>query len=196
LRPPFSSRIARYRAATRRSCRSAGLTLSKLRPSTDRSQDLLGGLLSLTGLAASTTGAVSGAAVSGGALPTGTSSGGRLCYTGGGVFFADGGTVNRLPAAGGLSSRSRRQRALSPFLAQTRAICSSTTGRAIGYVPLPAGNAAAPKPMIITVSIPALRDTLPPTKTHAYWVKPGRSDLRDYKTAQRLLKALAVPPCR
>jgi hypothetical protein len=121
---------------------------------------------------ASTTGNLSGAALSGGTLATG-SSGARLFYTGGGIFFADGGTISRLPAAGGLIVTVTSAASPLTVLGANATYLFVYDGMAIGYVPLPAGNAAAPKPMITTALNPGVDGHFVADATSAYWVNNG-----------------------
>ena len=98
---------------------------------------------------------------------------GRLFYTGGGIFITDGGNLSRLPAAGGLIVHRHVGGEPSHYSGRKRDLSVVYDGMAIGYVPLPAGNAAAPKPMILTTLNPNIDGHFAADETHAYWVNQG-----------------------
>jgi hypothetical protein len=121
---------------------------------------------------ASSTGTVVGAALPGGALAAG-SSGSRLFYTGGGVFIADGTAIVRLPASGGVFAGVTGATSPLKILGANATYLFVYDGTAIGQVPLPSGNAGAPKSMITTALVPNVDGRFAADETSAYWVNQG-----------------------
>ena len=99
--------------------------------------------------AASTVGTVSGSTVPGAALTNGASYS-RLLYAQGGLYFADGNAVRKLPAAGGSLITVTLSSSQISVLGTNSSRLFVYDGSAIGYAPLPNGTGAMPAPLIVT----------------------------------------------
>ena len=98
-------------------------------------------------VSASTVGAVSGVDVPGGTLEPGTS-GSRLFYSHGGIYFAEGTGVYRIPVSGGLiSTVTGGTTRLAILGANSTSLFLNDEG-VITSVPLPSGDGGSPKPLI------------------------------------------------
>jgi hypothetical protein len=73
-----------------------------------------------------------------------------LLYTQGGIYFADGNGVDRIPVAGGSIEIVASESATLILLGANTRFLFVYDGSIIGSIPLPSGDGAGPKPLIAT----------------------------------------------
>jgi hypothetical protein len=96
---------------------------------------------------ASTMGAVSGEDLPGGTLESGTS-GSPLFYTQGGIYWAEGTSIERIPASGGVRTVVTGGTTPLAILGANSTSLFVNDDSAIGSVPLPSGDGKSPTPLI------------------------------------------------
>jgi hypothetical protein len=121
---------------------------------------------------APTTGAVLGAAIPGSALANG-GSGSRLLYSQGGIFMATDNYVQRIPSSGGVFGSVTAASGHLTLLNTNQTRLFVYDESAIGYAPLPNGNAGAPTPLITTTANTNADGHFAADDTSAYWVNNG-----------------------
>ncbi len=121
---------------------------------------------------APTTGTVTGTAILGGTLLTG-SNGSSIFYSDAGIFLTSGGMLERLPISGGsFSSPAVASSALTILGANDEDIFLYD-GTSIVYTPIPNGTGGAPTPLIATSLQPVIDGRFAADDTSAYWVSGG-----------------------
>ena len=137
----------------------------------------------------STVGTVGGGDVPGGALASG-SSGGRLFYSRGGIYFAAGNGVNRIPIAGGSIVSVTAAAAPLTILGANSTSLFVYDGSAIGSVPLPSGDVGSPAPLILTGLNPGTDGNFAVDDNSMYWAANGAANTCQISTCAMTLKTL------
>lgn len=117
---------------------------------------------------APTTGTITGAALPGGTLPTG-SNGSHLYYTQGGLFLPNSDTVERLSASGGAFADVASGSTALSILGANDSDLYLYDGTSIGYIPLPNGTQSASAPLITTPLGSGNGRGFAADDTSAYW---------------------------
>jgi hypothetical protein len=137
----------------------------------------------------STTGTMSGVDVPGGTLASG-SSGGRLFYSKGGIYFADGNGISRIPVAGGSVAGVTAGSAPLAILAANNTSLFLYDGRVIGSVPLPSGDGGSPKPLIATALSANVDGHFAADDSAMYWVSNSQANTCQISNCSGTQKAL------
>lgn len=140
-----------------------------------------------------TTGTTSRALISGGTLPTGSNAS-RLFYSQGGVFYANGGVLERLPISGGSLSSPTSETSTLTILGANSENIFLYDGSSIVYTPLPNGTGGAPHPLIATLLQPFIDGRFSADDTSIYWVGGGvqTCEIANCATTQKALPTRSV----
>jgi len=122
---------------------------------------------------ASSLGTVSGSPISGGALASGASIS-RVVYAQGGIYFADAGSVQKLPASGGTLTTVAASTSMLSILGTNSSSLYVFDGSVIGYVPLPNGTGRPPTPVVMTTVAPHIDGQFAADDAALYWVTSDR----------------------
>ena len=141
---------------------------------------------------ASTIGTVSGTDVIGGAL-TSASSGGRLLYSQGGIYFADGDGVNRIPISGGSIAGVTYGTAPLAILGANSSSLFLYDGTSIGSVPLPSGDGGRPNPLIAATLDAASHAHFAADDNAIYWANNGQGSTCQISNCSGTQKVLPKP---
>jgi hypothetical protein len=141
-------------------------------------------------VSASTQGSISAVDIPGGTLASGTS-GSRLLYSHGGVYFSEGTTVSRIPSSGGVITGVTGADTPISILAANSTLLFLYDGKAIGSVPLPSGDARIPTAVVTTTTLnPGVAAKFAADDRAIYWVSDGKAstcELADCPGTQRSL---------
>ena len=120
----------------------------------------------------STLGTVSGVDLPGGMLAAG-SNGSRLFYALGGIYFADGNGISRLPLAGGAIASVTNGTAPLAILGANGTSLFLYDGNSIGSVPLPSGDGHGPKAVITSTVDVNIHGHFAADDSSMYWASYG-----------------------
>jgi hypothetical protein len=140
-------------------------------------------------MTASTAGVWSAADVSGGALTSG-SNGSRLLYAYGGIFFADGNGVSRIPVVGGAIGSVTYGTGRLTILGANSSSLFLYDGSSIGSIPLPSGDGGMPKPVITTALNPNVDGHFAGDDSSIYWVNNGSVETCELSRCASSLRTL------
>jgi hypothetical protein len=124
-------------------------------------------------MSASTLGVASGAALPGGTLGDGANVT-RLFYSHGGIYFADGNNISRIPVAGGAIASITYGTAPLSILGANSTSLFLYDGKAISFVPLPSGDARPPTVLIATDVNTNLHGHFAADSRRMYWTDNSR----------------------
>jgi hypothetical protein len=140
-------------------------------------------------VSASTVGTISGLDVPGGTLADG-SSGSRLLYAQGGVYFSDGSSVSRIPVAGGSIATITTGSAPLTILGANSSALFLHDGNAISWVPLPSGDGRGPKALIVATVTVNVDGRFAADDGSIYWVSNGQANTCEVSNCAATLEAL------
>jgi hypothetical protein len=138
---------------------------------------------------APTTATAAAAAIPGATLTSG-SSGSPLLFAQGGIYFADGGSVQRIALAGGSFSTITTGSARLTVLGANSTSLFLFDGESIGYVVLPSGNGGGPNPLIATSLQPHIDGRFAADDTSIYWVNGSSVDTCEIGSCAATVKPL------
>jgi hypothetical protein len=144
-------------------------------------------------VSASTSGAVSGVDLPGGMLASG-SSGSRLLYAQGGVYYADGSSVYRIPVAGGSIATITNASARLTILGANSSTLFVYDGDAIGTVPLPSGDGRSPKVLVAATVTENVDGRFAADDRSIYWVSEDDVDTCELSNCAGTRKSLPKRP--
>jgi hypothetical protein len=140
-------------------------------------------------VSASTSGTVSGTDIPGGALADG-SNGSRLFFSQGGIYFADGNGINRIPIAGGSIAGVTYGTAPLAILGANSTSLFLYDGTSIGSVPLPSGDGGRPKPLIAVTLDVGFDGHFAADDISIYWANNGQASTCQITNCSATQKAL------
>jgi hypothetical protein len=118
---------------------------------------------------------VAGQDLPGGALASGTN-GSRLFYTQGGIYFADGNNVNRIPVAGGSIATVTSFTVPLKILGANSDSLFLYDGTIIRAIPLPSGDGGSPRAIIGAAVIAEIDGHFAADDESMYWVSAGQAN--------------------